>query len=480
VCDNYASAANIANTDTVTAVGSGTVDCVITLGASGTWTGPADISATTTVLLVGGGGGGGENVGYGGGGGASIYGTFSFTSGNSLNVTVGAGGAAGVWPGNSTTASIYSNGQNGTASIISASGINVSAGGGTGGHTAWTNNVCGGAGYQTDANTPGGTVGSTTGLTNVTSSAGGTGGRDNNTAAGSNGATQSTQFSITGTATWYGGGGGASGWGNYSGGTGASGGGGNGSSTNGYILGGDPYSYGSQGAPGNFYGGGGGGGNAGCEQGGVGYQGVVILRYTPTPKISISTNPNNQSISAGNTTTLNCLATGIGTTSYQWYSSTDTGTTWNAISGATSASYTTPALPYTSNGIQYRSIMTNTYNGLTVQATSSSATVAISQNSSTATVSLAGTPTNLQYNKTNTLTATLSAGDAYVTFYINNRKIFRCTSVLSTSSVATCQFRPNVHGFVKLSVTTVPTSSNYLATSAYQMIQIVSRNQSRG
>ena len=49
-----------------------------------------------------------------------------------------------------------------------------------------------------------------------------------------------------------------------------------------------------------------------------------------------------------------------GTLSYQWQISTDNGGTWNNISGATNASYTTGTVNISDNGTQYRCTVTNT------------------------------------------------------------------------------------------------------------------------
>ncbi|MFM9947441.1 MAG: hypothetical protein ACKV1O_05840, partial [Saprospiraceae bacterium] len=65
--------------------------------------------------------------------------------------------------------------------------------------------------------------------------------------------------------------------------------------------------------------------------------------------INISTQPQGTSICSGGTHTLTAAATTtLGSISYQWQSSPN-GSTWTNISGATSASYTTPALTTTTH-----------------------------------------------------------------------------------------------------------------------------------
>ncbi len=72
-------------------------------------------------------------------------------------------------------------------------------------------------------------------------------------------------------------------------------------------------------------------------------QGVgTILNDDPVAP-SISTQPASQSIATGNSATMTVVATGTPAPTYQWYSGAS-GNTASPISGATSASYTTPAL----------------------------------------------------------------------------------------------------------------------------------------
>src|SRR5437588_277332 len=62
---------------------------------------------------------------------------------------------------------------------------------------------------------------------------------------------------------------------------------------------------------------------------------------------SITTQPVNQTVTAGQTATFTVVATGTAPLSYQWQKN---GT---AISGATSSSYTTPATTSADNGAQF-------------------------------------------------------------------------------------------------------------------------------
>ena len=67
-----------------------------------------------------------------------------------------------------------------------------------------------------------------------------------------------------------------------------------------------------------------------------------------------------------------------GSLSYQWQVSTNSGSTWSDISGATASQYTTPTLVIGDNGKQYRMAATNSKNGTTTTAYSAAATLTVS------------------------------------------------------------------------------------------------------
>src|SRR5438067_2022092 len=77
---------------------------------------------------------------------------------------------------------------------------------------------------------------------------------------------------------------------------------------------------------------------------------------------SITTQPSNQTVTVGQTATFTVVATGTAPLSYQWQKS---GT---AISGATSASYTTPATTSADNGAQFVVVVSNPVGSVTSNA----------------------------------------------------------------------------------------------------------------
>jgi HYDIN/CFA65/VesB-like, Ig-like domain/Cep192 domain 4/Immunoglobulin domain/Immunoglobulin I-set domain len=77
---------------------------------------------------------------------------------------------------------------------------------------------------------------------------------------------------------------------------------------------------------------------------------------------SITSQPANQTVTAGQTATFSVTATGTAPLTYQWKKNNA------AISGATSASYTTPATAASDNGAQFTVTVTNSVSNVTSNA----------------------------------------------------------------------------------------------------------------
>ena len=91
---------------------------------------------------------------------------------------------------------------------------------------------------------------------------------------------------------------------------------------------------------------------------------ATTVTVTVLQPITVTTQPASQTICSGANATFSIVATG-NLLSYQWQLSTDGGTTWNNIAGATSASLTVPAVTTTMSGNRYRVIVTNSCNTVT-------------------------------------------------------------------------------------------------------------------
>jgi hypothetical protein len=102
---------------------------------------------------------------------------------------------------------------------------------------------------------------------------------------------------------------------------------------------------------------------AGCSGVSEPSNGVSVSAAAP----SIAAQPTNQTVTVGQTATFSVTATGTTPLSYQWQKGA------TAITGATSASYTTPATTTSDNGTQYRVVVSNSMGN----ATSNSVTLSV-------------------------------------------------------------------------------------------------------
>ena len=82
---------------------------------------------------------------------------------------------------------------------------------------------------------------------------------------------------------------------------------------------------------------------------------------------AITTQPQDKSVTAGNTATFTVAASGENL-SYQWQQSTDNGQNWTDIGDATDATYTEEATTTSMNGYQYRCVVSNSAGSVTSNA----------------------------------------------------------------------------------------------------------------
>jgi hypothetical protein len=130
----------------------------------------------------------------------------------------------------------------------------------------------------------------------------------------------------------------------------------------------------------------------------------ISLSGTGVSALAISTQPASQSVVAGQTAKFSVAATGTGTLTYQWKKG---GT---AISGATGASYTTPATSSSDNDAQFTVTVTDsngsvTSNPATLTVTASATAPSITTQPASKTVTAGQTAT---FSVTATGTATLT------------------------------------------------------------------------
>lgn len=129
---------------------------------------------------------------------------------------------------------------------------------------------------------------------------------------------------------------------------------------------------------------------------------VVTLPSAPT----ITTQPTNKTVTAGQTATFTVTATGTAPLTYQWQKN------GGNIAGATGASYTTPTTTTGDSGSTYRVIVTNGSGSVT--SSSATLTVTVATNAITAGVSTVTftAPTGSATPVTTTISLTNSSGSA--------------------------------------------------------------------
>ena len=178
--------------------------------------------------------------------------------------------------------------------------------------------------------------------------------------------------------------------------------------------------------------------------------------------LAITTQPVNQSVVVGQTATFSVVATGAGTLTYQWKKG---GT---AISGATAASYTTPATANSDNGSAFTVVVTDS-NGslasnpatLTVTATAvapsitkepANQTVTVGQTATFSVTATGTSPLTYQWKKNGTIISgvttaiyttpatTVSDNNAQFTVTVGNS----VNSVVSTAATLTVNVPPTI------------------------------------
>jgi hypothetical protein len=134
---------------------------------------------------------------------------------------------------------------------------------------------------------------------------------------------------------------------------------------------------------------------------------------------SITTQPSNQTVTAGQTATFSVVAAGTAPLTYQWQKNNSN------MSGATSASYTTPATVSGDSGAMFRVIVTNSV----ISITSNSATLTV--NAAAVGPSITTQPSNQTVTVGQTATfSVVAAGTAPLTYQWqkNNSNISGATS----------------------------------------------------
>ncbi len=94
----------------------------------------------------------------------------------------------------------------------------------------------------------------------------------------------------------------------------------------------------------------------GAEPGAI--SGYAIVSEVETAP-SITTSPASQTVFAGASVSFSAAASGVPAPTVQWQLSTNGGTTWSNIAGATSTTYSISNVPTSDNGWEFRAVFTN-------------------------------------------------------------------------------------------------------------------------
>ena len=493
-----------------------------------TWTKPSGITSLD-VLVIGGGGGGGARHGGGGGAGSFVQ-TTSYpvaSASTNINIVVGSGGAGAAgasigYVGSKGSDSSLKIGANGLTALGGGAGVNGSgnvnggSGGGSGASqtagvaTKSTQKTLDGistlTGIEFGENGDSGTADANSGTSSSKDywAAGGGGGAGgdgkrpslngseytassifpdgdgSNTRGGDGGVGKVSTIIDSGVATslgigqvssgsayFAGGGGGGIGADGAAGGIGGLGGGGNGTRAI------------ASGGVAGLVSTGGGGGGSGFDDispvagdvvnppGGAGGSGIVVIRYIPpAPAISSSaTISGTTTFGQVLTSTTGSWNNSPSTYSYQWLRAATSGGSYSSISGATTSTYT---LASADVGQFIRVAVTATNVGGSTTDTSTATAAIIAATSSTSVSLAAG---NLTFRTAKVISAIPTVAGR-LTFRANNVIIPGCKNLIATANNArNCSYRPNVRGYVTISVTLVPTdsgiSSNTTRTASF-------------
>ena len=154
-----------------------------------------------------------------------------------------------------------------------------------------------------------------------------------------------------------------------------------------------------------------------------GYQYLVGTGTCIIPVASnITVQPASVTVTAPATATFTVAATGTPAPSYQWMQELPNAGAFTAITGATSASYTTPATTTANNGIQYECVVTN----ISGSVTSAVASLAVN---ATPQIAIAS-PVNNSTLTTSSLRVTAIASESYGT--ISSVAFYKGTTLLGT------------------------------------------------
>jgi hypothetical protein len=158
----------------------------------------------------------------------------------------------------------------------------------------------------------------------------------------------------------------------------------------------------------------------------------AAVALTVYPPVVVNRSPANAEVCAGTTASFLVAASSVPAINYQWQVSTNGGTTWTDITGATTTSLSLPSMIIAMNGNRYRCLVSSNTCSIPVASAAALLTVRV-----VPTVTLSAAPyTSLLPGQTTTLTATpsTSTGGVISTNWTQNSQPYTPSSILSNVS----------------------------------------------
>ena len=215
--------------------------------------------------------------------------------------------------------------------------------------------------------------------------------------------------------------------------------------------------------------------------------------------VAVTENPSDVSVAAGASATFTAAATGTPAPTVQWQQSTDGGTTFSDVAGATAASLTF-ATAESQNGNEFRAVFTNSTGSATTSAakltltsnvvvTSNPSNVSVAAGASaTFTAAATGTPApTVQWQQSSdggtTFTDVAGATAASLTFVVSAgqggdqfRAVFSNDSGTATTSAATLTITAAVSGKQWRTAQQIDVPTGNASVSDFEPLQTVDAN----
>ena len=195
---------------------------------------------------------------------------------------------------------------------------------------------------------------------------------------------------------------------------------------------------------------------------------TLTVSSTAAPP-TITTQPVNATVTSPQTATFTVAATGAPSPTYQWQQEAPGAGTYSAITGATGASYITPATIGVNNGTLYECVVSNTAGSVTSNPASLTVNV-----STLPLVAITSPANNSNFTTGSNLTITASASETNGT--ISSVTFYNGTTQLGTSTTSPYSYTLTNLSAGNYNLTAVATDANGNSTTSSPVIVSVTAN----